>query len=430
MSGVSKISAERNQKVLLDLLTKPGNNVCADCKARNPRWGSHNLGIFICVSCASIHRKMGTHISKVKSVTLDSWTKEQVESMKAMGNLKSNAIHNPNETRYPPPPALADPENDAELESYIRSKYQYKKFIDKVALVTLKLGPTRSASRSASTPVINRKAPTPPPIHNSPFVPSVTNTPVQTSPPRPSTIAPSSARSASQPRPPPQQQKDGVWADLISLNDPPGTSSLPLQYQMGPTPTGVGFSVNAPGNAFTHSLQMTNPMVATSYHARSFPPPLPTAGFAPSNVFISSSPLSMVQTGFVTSQAQQQFLQPRPMSTGLPLTVSQPLVQHPQFTTPSPVIFSTPSPAIGPNLSSTTPQLPGYTQTQTTVTMSQPGVMMAGAPQMQMAMPIQPGMTTGYMPSMQTQSHVGYTTGMYRAPTGFGNMGQQQWGPL
>ena len=43
--------------------------------------------------------------------------------MKAMGNLKSNAIYNPDETRHPPPPALADPENDTELESYIRCKF-------------------------------------------------------------------------------------------------------------------------------------------------------------------------------------------------------------------------------------------------------------------------------------------------------------------
>ncbi|TEB32685.1 Arf GTPase activating protein, partial [Coprinellus micaceus] len=51
---------------------------CADCKARNPRWTSHNLGIFICMNCASIHRKLGTHITKVKSMTMDTWTKEQV----------------------------------------------------------------------------------------------------------------------------------------------------------------------------------------------------------------------------------------------------------------------------------------------------------------------------------------------------------------
>lgn len=29
--------------------------------------------------CAAIHRKLGTHVSKVKSLSMDSWTNEQVE---------------------------------------------------------------------------------------------------------------------------------------------------------------------------------------------------------------------------------------------------------------------------------------------------------------------------------------------------------------
>ncbi|KAF9467205.1 hypothetical protein BDZ94DRAFT_60057 [Collybia nuda] len=161
MSGLNKITIERNQKTLLELVVKPGNDICADCKARNPRWASHNLGIFICMGCASIHRKIGTHITKVKSITMDAWTKEQVESMKSFGNIKSNAIYNPNELRYPPPPNLMDAERDSELEQYIRSKYEYKRFLDKSALVASKLGPSRSASsvtsggssRSVSTPL-------------------------------------------------------------------------------------------------------------------------------------------------------------------------------------------------------------------------------------------------------------------------------------
>lgn len=67
MSGISKITVERNQKALLELVVQPYNgelamvevrrpvliiidtklDVCADCKVRNPRWASHNLGIFI-----------------------------------------------------------------------------------------------------------------------------------------------------------------------------------------------------------------------------------------------------------------------------------------------------------------------------------------------------------------------------------------------
>lgn len=29
--------------------------------------------------CAAIHRKLGTHISKVKSLSMDTWTDEQVD---------------------------------------------------------------------------------------------------------------------------------------------------------------------------------------------------------------------------------------------------------------------------------------------------------------------------------------------------------------
>ena len=36
-------------------------------------------GVFLCIRCSGIHRSMGTHISKVKSVDLDVWTPIQLE---------------------------------------------------------------------------------------------------------------------------------------------------------------------------------------------------------------------------------------------------------------------------------------------------------------------------------------------------------------
>ena len=42
-----------------------------------PRWASWNLGVFLCIRCAGIHRNLGVHISKVKSVNLDTWKPEQ-----------------------------------------------------------------------------------------------------------------------------------------------------------------------------------------------------------------------------------------------------------------------------------------------------------------------------------------------------------------
>lgn len=88
MASISKRQQARNERELQELLRVPGNGQCADCSARNPGWASWNLGIFLCMRCASLHRKMGTHISKVKSLSMDTWSSEQVEVSEARSALR------------------------------------------------------------------------------------------------------------------------------------------------------------------------------------------------------------------------------------------------------------------------------------------------------------------------------------------------------
>ncbi|KIH90435.1 hypothetical protein SPBR_00014 [Sporothrix brasiliensis 5110] len=123
MSGLlSKRQQARNEKYLQDLVQSvSGNNVCADCQARNPAWASWNLGIFLCMRCAAIHRKLGTHVSKVKSLSMDSWSNEQVDNMRKVGNAASNKVYNPI-GRKPAVPIDAD-EADSAMERFIRQKY-------------------------------------------------------------------------------------------------------------------------------------------------------------------------------------------------------------------------------------------------------------------------------------------------------------------
>lgn len=72
-----------------------GNKVCADCGTENKvDWVSINLGIIICIECSGIHRSLGTHITKVRSLTLDvtSFTPDIIEIFLKVGNRVSNMI--------------------------------------------------------------------------------------------------------------------------------------------------------------------------------------------------------------------------------------------------------------------------------------------------------------------------------------------------
>ncbi|KAG5962766.1 hypothetical protein E4U56_003218 [Claviceps arundinis] len=115
--------AAQNQATIKNLLKLEPNKVCADCKRnKHPRWASWNLGIFVCIRCSGIHRGMGTHISRVKSVDLDSWTDEQLQSVLNWGNARANKYW---EAKLAPGHAPSE----AKIENFIRTKYELKRWV-------------------------------------------------------------------------------------------------------------------------------------------------------------------------------------------------------------------------------------------------------------------------------------------------------------
>lgn len=64
----------------------PGNAACADCGASDTTWASASFATLICIHCSGVHRSLGTHISFVRSITMDSWTEKQLAIMKLGGN--------------------------------------------------------------------------------------------------------------------------------------------------------------------------------------------------------------------------------------------------------------------------------------------------------------------------------------------------------
>ncbi|RDL37045.1 ArfGap-domain-containing protein [Venustampulla echinocandica] len=115
--------AAQNTQTIKNLLKLEGNKTCADCKRnKHPRWASWNLGIFVCIRCSGIHRGMGTHISRVKSVDLDAWTDEQLQSVLKWGNSRANKYW---EAKLAP----GHVPSEAKIENFIRTKYESKRWV-------------------------------------------------------------------------------------------------------------------------------------------------------------------------------------------------------------------------------------------------------------------------------------------------------------
>ncbi|KAH9513503.1 Arf-GAP with coiled-coil, ANK repeat and PH domain-containing protein 2 [Bulinus truncatus] len=113
------------------LLVVPGNSHCCDCGASEPRWASINLGITLCIECSGIHRGFGVHLSKVRSITLDSWEPEHLKVMLELGNDVVNRCYEAEVDESVAPRATPDC-NRAVRENWIRAKYFQRAFIRKL----------------------------------------------------------------------------------------------------------------------------------------------------------------------------------------------------------------------------------------------------------------------------------------------------------
>uniref|UniRef100_A0A8K9XMA6 Arf-GAP with GTPase, ANK repeat and PH domain-containing protein 1 n=2 Tax=Oncorhynchus TaxID=8016 RepID=A0A8K9XMA6_ONCMY len=133
----SRLTSQSEAMALQNVRSLRGNSRCVDCEAQNPDWASLNLGALICIECSGIHRNLGTHLSRVRSLDLDEWPLELLKVMTSIGNELANDVWEGNaQGRLKPAPDATREER----ERWIRAKYEQRLFLASLSGVDLSLG--------------------------------------------------------------------------------------------------------------------------------------------------------------------------------------------------------------------------------------------------------------------------------------------------
>lgn len=111
-------------------LLESENSKCCDCQSGdNVEWISLNILCVLCIRCSGVHRSLGSHISKIRSLTLDNFN-DNLELIYLIKHYTSNKFVNEiYESTLSHTDKLSANCNDLQRSSFISNKYKNKLYI-------------------------------------------------------------------------------------------------------------------------------------------------------------------------------------------------------------------------------------------------------------------------------------------------------------
>ncbi|XP_068702359.1 arf-GAP with Rho-GAP domain, ANK repeat and PH domain-containing protein 1-like isoform X3 [Montipora foliosa] len=116
-----------DRTILEKVWENPSNRYCADCGMKDPVWASINFCVCVCAKCIGVHRNLGVHCSRARSLLMDEkiWNPALVELMIKIGNDQANQLL---EHKLPEDDKISPAADSSTRREFIYCKYWEKKY--------------------------------------------------------------------------------------------------------------------------------------------------------------------------------------------------------------------------------------------------------------------------------------------------------------
>ncbi|XP_071454073.1 arf-GAP domain and FG repeat-containing protein 1 isoform X2 [Hetaerina americana] len=155
MASARKKQDEKHLKILRELVSLSGNKQCFDCHQRGPTYVNMTIGSFVCTSCSGMLRGL-TPPHRVKSISMASFTPEEIELIKSKGNEYCKHIW----LGLYEPSHQQEAKDEQQIKDFMVAKYEKRRYYlepSQAAVISSKKnGPT---SPPPASPVVSKSSP-------------------------------------------------------------------------------------------------------------------------------------------------------------------------------------------------------------------------------------------------------------------------------